>query len=457
MGVVPLRDRLDARRTGSPDRGASGLEYAALIVVAALALSSLTALGLQPRVRTGVSDAICQILAPAPGGSSDCGKQPDGKQLGGKRPGTRAAPKSGEKKKDDGCHGLSGCTGHYVDKTGGNPIGGAIIGVLKGIGEGAWSDVMSAYDVAKDPRKLITGLDYALHHPDEAALSLIIDDGVKQAWARGDRANAVGRVIWNAGSLGIESGVVVERLLKLAKLAKAAKVVKAAREAKAAKLAKAREAAAKAAKARLWKNVEKWQKGAVHFDDDAAYRKWLDDSMGPQSRNLPEQERQSVYDYQKDPEYREINESLRGEREATPEAEKNIKNIDKAMKKSRLPEDVITRRFVGDDAFDRPMSKLKNTVQTNKAYTSVDAATHARFRMKVIQNIRARKATLVELHLRVPKGTEAVYPGNLRGSKFVPDDVEKEQELVLHRGLRYRINHTVKVNGMWEAYGTVIP
>lgn len=72
-------------RAHGPDRGASTIEYAGLIVLAALILGSLTAIGIPGTIRDGLTPALCKIVGGTScGGNStgppdtDRGRPPDG-------------------------------------------------------------------------------------------------------------------------------------------------------------------------------------------------------------------------------------------------------------------------------------------------------------------------------------------------------------------------------------------
>lgn len=471
-----------ADSTRPADRGATALEYTGLIVVGALILGAIVAVGLPAKVRTHTGAAICRIV-----GGTDCGeplaqggRPADGTPTTepvGTRPGTRPLTdggkqpaRPGEPAKGGGCHGFWGCTwsgtkkflgggGSAVADMGSgiktlfttNPVdtgwnttkyvwsksGGAAVNLFTKCPTGHWSECGKAAACTAEN----------LMGPGCLMADSIYDDGVKQDAKNGNWQHGLGRLTVNIGSFFIPT--------KIPGLAKLGKLGKGAKEGEEA--GKGLKAGKKPPKPKRWRNPQAWRKGAVYFDDDARYQKWLDDTMGPQTERLPADERQALYDYRLDPDYRDINEALRGERAATPKAADDIKKIDAAMERSRLPRDVITSRMVGDDAFDRPLSQLKGSVQTNKAYTSVNAAKNSPFRPKVWQNMAKRGVRPVELHLRVPKGTKALYPGNLDGAKYVAETTRKDPEIVLHRGIKYRIDNVVKVDGTWEVYGTVIP
>lgn len=71
--------RLEPRR----DDGAGLAEYAGLVVLAALILGALVAIGVPSKVETGVSSAICRIFQ-----GQDCGKpEASGQEPGGQKPG----------------------------------------------------------------------------------------------------------------------------------------------------------------------------------------------------------------------------------------------------------------------------------------------------------------------------------------------------------------------------------
>ncbi|HEY3682879.1 MAG TPA: ADP-ribosyltransferase [Streptosporangiaceae bacterium] len=442
-----LRDRAD--------HGGSFVEYVALGMVAVLILGSLTAIGLRPRLRTAVSATICRIVQ-----DDGACRTPAVRAEPVARAGTDDGREPAPEPEKDACHGFWGCAGHY-GMTGLSAAGG----VVAGFAEGAWGDVRAMYDLAKDPSTFVGGLKYALDHPGDAALSMVIDQATRDAWKRGDYANAVGRVLYNASSMALGAAGAAKVLIRLGRLARTAKAARAAKAAEAAKAAKAAKVAAdakKAAKAKVpvpprWPGFAAWREGAVHFATSKASHPWLDANLGRSTKSLNMAERQAVFDYRTVSKANDVNESLRDERPATPEAARDIPHMDSAMEKVTLPDDLITSRLVGDDAFDRPLRRLTGSVQTNKGYTSVRVTEEPKIRAAPSANIAARGATPVDLHLRVPKGTKAAYPGNLWGTSYEPYDWHWDSEIILHRDLTYRIDHAEKAGGTWQVYGTVLP
>lgn len=458
------RDHFRARTApAAGERGAGAVEYAAVIVVAAVVLGGLVAAGIPGKVGSGTSAAVCRVMQ-----SADCGRTEASGPLGentSDRPGDGgAAPRK------DTCHGVWGCAWRTTKDTArgagssvvsqvsgvkalvtGNPVttgkkmtayvwsksGGAGWDMAAGCTTGDWSRCRSG---ASCTAQNLTG-------PGCVVNDGTFDDGVKGDLANGRYAHGFGRLGTNVATMFLPT--------KIPGLGRLGKLGKAAEEAGETG-SHAPKPKAPVPKPKPWRNPAEWRKGAVFFEDKAAFQKWLEDTFGPRTEKLPRKQRRSLYNYKLISRYKEINEYLRGERRATRAAARDIKNLDEAMEGSPLPKDVVTSRVLGDDAFDRPVSQLEGTVQSNKGYTSVNASQRSVFRPSVIANIVKRGAKPVELHLRVPQGTKGLYPGNLdRGGVYTPN--QGDPEIVLQRGLKYRIDHVEKVGGTWEAWGTVVP
>lgn len=104
-------------RPGPRERGASTIEYAGLVVVAALILGVLVATGMPAKVSSGTGTTICRILH---SGASDCGRTT---AAGGtdETAGTGRPDDGGGTPRKGGCHGFWGCAWRTTKNT----LGGA--------------------------------------------------------------------------------------------------------------------------------------------------------------------------------------------------------------------------------------------------------------------------------------------------------------------------------------------
>ena len=221
----------------SRSRGASAVEYAALIAFAAVIFGGLTALGLQTEVGKKTSTAICRILhqdgcgepkRPSPSSTANAqrahpgGWQPRPDDGGG-------SPKPRPKKKDDGCHGFGGCLWSGV-KQGAKHTGSAV----KNVGKAAYDLGKGVVDLALHPGSIVDAGKYVWNHPLDAGRALIWDDDSSKMWKHHDYGGAVGRTLFNGASLVVAPS----KLGKVGKLGKLGRRGKAARGGRAAEHAK---------------------------------------------------------------------------------------------------------------------------------------------------------------------------------------------------------------------------
>ncbi|MFF9775120.1 ADP-ribosyltransferase [Streptomyces sp. NPDC013978] len=141
------------------------------------------------------------------------------------------------------------------------------------------------------------------------------------------------------------------------------------------------------------------------------------------------------------PDYKEINGALRGYADSTAEVEESIARIDEAMELRPIPESVMVLRETGPEAFDRPVSKLEGSTQTDPAFFSTALGSDATFNSEKD----------IVLHLEVPEGTPAMYMEQLA---HYP-----ERELLLGRGLEYEVSQVDPPgdDGRWHVYGAILP
>ncbi|MEU7450362.1 ADP-ribosyltransferase [Streptosporangium roseum] len=198
-----------------------------------------------------------------------------------------------------------------------------------------------------------------------------------------------------------------------------------------------------------WPGLPAWSEGAVRFRTQAEYDAWVDGAMVPQSERFTDAQKDSLDAYRREPTYREINDPLRGHGHHSPAAAEHTAHIDSAMHQSVIPEDVVVARHVSPAAFDRPIAQLEGTVQGDLAYVSTSTAKNPERYMHLALELES----LVKLWLRVPEGTHAVHMTGLHPNTemFGPT-----HELLLDRGVRYRVDKVVYEDGGWKVFGTVL-
>jgi hypothetical protein len=186
--------------------------------------------------------------------------------------------------------------------------------------------------------------------------------------------------------------------------------------------------------------------GARTFPDDVAAARYGADHWNDYVDALPAEQRTALRDYTVEPPhhaptYVEINGHLRGQVPPTPEVLRHIDEIDRALAGNPLPEDVLVTRGTGlSHIVDEPPD-LIGSVQVEDAYLSTSLGGPA--------DAFAGKPAV--LHLRVPAGTPAIWV------ERISDFGAGERELLLGRGLSYRVTDVVLDGGQWQVYGEVLP
>ena len=142
--------------------------------------------------------------------------------------------------------------------------------------------------------------------------------------------------------------------------------------------------------------------------------------------------------------YQGTNPYLRGKQfppKRAAEIEADMKVLDGALAKHKVPEDMVVWRGVNGSAFPGGLSeKLAGTVIKEKAYlsTAVGAKVPSAFADKQVQ-----------MRIRVPAGTPAYFmPGVAKDARM-----RSERELMLGRGQKMLV-HSMKYNGRsgkWQA------
>jgi hypothetical protein len=120
-------------------------------------------------------------------------------------------------------------------------------------------------------------------------------------------------------------------------------------------------------------------------------------------------------------------------------ARESIALIDEAVRYQPVPEAVLVVREIFPDTFDRRMEELVGSVQQDPAFLSTALTAGPAY----------DASRPVVLHLRVPAGTPALYLADV-------SDAPHEQELLLGRGVRYRVVDTRRIAGRWHVYGEVL-
>lgn len=191
--ILLLRGYRDRARPADPyaQYGATMVQYAALVVLAALILAGLATVVPGP-LQSGTRTTICKIFT-----SGDCGTSTQagkGNQPGAKNANTtgnndNGGDKGGDKAK---CHGFWGCAWHYT--------GGQVWGFAKGVGKSLWQMGDGLVTSIAHPTQFIKGIGYAISHPGQALKSIFLGDFEKD-WKNGDYGEAIGDVFTNTGSL----------------------------------------------------------------------------------------------------------------------------------------------------------------------------------------------------------------------------------------------------------------
>jgi hypothetical protein len=169
--------------------------------------------------------------------------------------------------------------------------------------------------------------------------------------------------------------------------------------------------------------------------------------------NLPESQKKSLLDYTTEmgpanpanTSYQEMNGYLRGDADlGTPDVLRHIENTDKALAGTPVPQDitVVRGQGVGHLGVDAPDDLLGRTI-TDKGYMSTSLGDNGA--------VPAFASKPSILHLRVPKGTPAIWVENVGAYGM------GERELLLGRGTSYEVTRAFVENGQWHIYGDVLP
>ncbi|MFF9264592.1 ADP-ribosyltransferase [Streptomyces longwoodensis] len=197
--------------------------------------------------------------------------------------------------------------------------------------------------------------------------------------------------------------------------------------------------------------------GTKSFPTDTDAIKYGQTYWNDYAENMPDARRKAVWDYTDEPNYslpaphadgwatyKEMNGFLRGDASKwTPYVQHNIDEVDAALAGHPIPEDVMVVRGsgIGHLQLDDPLDMLGHTY-TDKGYMSTSLGDHP---------VPAFASSEAILHLRVPKGTPALWVEKV--GKFGMG----EREVLLGKGTQYRVTRVFMENGQVQVYGEVLP
>ncbi|MDX3258116.1 ADP-ribosyltransferase, partial [Streptomyces sp. MI02-2A] len=197
--------------------------------------------------------------------------------------------------------------------------------------------------------------------------------------------------------------------------------------------------------------------GTVPFHSSTEAIKYGQAYWNHYAESMPEVQRKAVYDYTVEPNYadgpptpegwgtyKEMNGFLRGDTTKwSPYVQHNIDEVDRALAGNPVPEDLMVVRGtgIGHLKLDDPLEMLGRTYD-DKGFMSTSLGDHP---------VPAFAGEDALLHLRVPKGTPALWVE--RVSKFGMG----ERELLLGRGTQFRVTRVFMDNGQVQVYGEVLP
>ncbi|MHC5257261.1 putative T7SS-secreted protein [Streptomyces sp. UC4497] len=180
--------------------------------------------------------------------------------------------------------------------------------------------------------------------------------------------------------------------------------------------------------------------GARDFDEaqGIAYGK---SNWGGFVDSLPAHERDALVDYSGNS-YVPINQFLRGKAMGTEQVSSWINDMDSAMSRSALPEDLVVHRGTGVDHWLEEfkvdnVEELTGKVIDEKGYMSASLGPAAFGNKPAI------------LHLRAPEGTEGIWVDGISQNAG-------ERELLLGRGKEFHVTSVVEKGGQHHIYGEIL-
>ena len=160
-----------------------------------------------------------------------------------------------------------------------------------------------------------------------------------------------------------------------------------------------------------------------HFDDKSGAYVWADDSYGKLNNKINQRERQAIFTYTGSNKYVEWNKALRQNEPISAEIEGLTKNLDMALSKARLSEDVVVWR--AGEIYNNigSLDRVVGTVIQDKGYvsTALTESTAKGF-------MALGKRTMMQI--RLPKGMKAASVN------------PEEYEVLLPRGTSFRVIDT---------------
>ncbi|WP_344457890.1 ADP-ribosyltransferase, partial [Actinomadura kijaniata] len=191
---------------------------------------------------------------------------------------------------------------------------------------------------------------------------------------------------------------------------------------------------------------ERIARDAVTFPDrDSAYdygaRHWNESA-----ENLPQDQKDAVRNYTDEPPadhptYKEINGALRDGTTPSPEVQRHIDALDRALNAHPTPEPIVVTRGTSLSYLNMPPESMVGHTFQDPGFLSTSLgppAGAAAFKNAVI-------------HMRVPEGTPALWVEKLS------EMGAGERELILPRGLKFRVDEVVRIDGKWQVYASVVP
>lgn len=188
--------------------------------------------------------------------------------------------------------------------------------------------------------------------------------------------------------------------------------------------------------------------GAVSFSTDEAAAQYGADYWNGCAESLPRDEQSAFEHYSMEPSvppspsdkptYVEINGALRGGGSVPAEVLNHIRLMDEALAGRPTPETIIVTRGTGLSHIPESPDLMLGNTYSDPAYMSTSLGSPA---------FSGMEATL---HLRVPPGTPALYLEKV--SVFG----NSERELLLGRGVAYKVESAAEVDGHWHVYGEVV-
>ncbi|MFB7618301.1 putative T7SS-secreted protein [Kitasatospora sp. NPDC056181] len=179
---------------------------------------------------------------------------------------------------------------------------------------------------------------------------------------------------------------------------------------------------------------------ARHFFDDIDAKEFGAKTWNDVAERLPAEQKDAVAKYTWGSDG-EINGALRGTGPSTPEANRLIPQLDKALEAQRVPEDVIVGRGtdLGHLGFENPMD-LRGHRFTEDGFMSTAIG-------ELPSSFAGKQGVL---HLVVPEGTPGLWVEKVGRAG------NSERELLLGRGLTWQVDRVIQVGSQYHVFGRVL-